>query len=63
MLLPSRLGVDRQEQVPDLALLHPDFTVAVREAREPVRLAQLGNVAGREDDAPHVLRRGQPDFL
>lgn len=44
VLLPSRLGLDRQEQVADLALLSVDFACAVRQAGEPVRGVQLGNV-------------------
>ena len=63
VLLPARFGLDGKQQVADLALLHPDLAVAVREGRKPVPLAELGNVVVKECDVPDVLRRGQPDFL
>ena len=42
VLLPSRLGLDRQEQVADLALLHVDFACAVRELGSQCEVRSLG---------------------
>src|ERR1035437_6853166 len=63
VLSPTCARLDRQQQVADLALLHPDFPRAVREARNPMRGPQLGDVVGAEGDVVDVIRCRQSVFL